>query len=50
MTIGRFTEKIRMIAVLMKEIFNFLNLKTKQERNIEASKVENLKFWILGKI
>ena len=31
-TIGRFTDKIRMIALLMPEIFNFLNFEKKNNK------------------
>ena len=45
-TIVRSTAKIRMIALLMTEIFNFLNFgkeKNEKKLNIEVSKIFNLK-------
>ena len=40
-TIGRFTEEIRMIAILMTDIFNFLNFGKKLNKNFKKFKVSN---------
>ena len=53
-TIGRFTEKIRMIALLMEEILNFLNFGKEEEKNIKKYrsfqnsklKLKKVHFWV----